>query len=387
MSLSGWDENKKLKLTIPAQSSELTDFPVLVNLASDSGVSNFDCSAVFEELGTSSKKIAIEIGDTGNQCYVEIENWDTDNAQLWVKVLTLSASVPTVLNLYYDSMQSDNTIYIGDTGDVPAQAVWDSNFVAVYHMAQDPSGGADCIFDSTSNANHCTPSGSMTSDDLVDSNIGKAIEFDGVDDEMASISNIGISGGAARSIDFVSKASGPKEAILSLGVDAIGCKYDIQTEDPVSSGFRAALNGGNRIWPLDLTTDVRYITIVLPLNDDMSNSLAYSDGELLTPTSTVVLTVNTTAASILLGESPAGGFNLNGTIDEVRVSDVVRDSSWVSATYLSNTDTLITFSTGITDRYIPAFTNFPKSYNIALMPDFRPNILIRQKRKGFSKAF
>jgi len=49
-------------------------------------------------------------------------------------------------------------------------------------MAQDPSGGANCILDSTTNENHGTPTGSMTTSDLVDGKIGKAIDFDGSDD-------------------------------------------------------------------------------------------------------------------------------------------------------------------------------------------------------------
>jgi len=132
----------------------------------------------------SNKKIAVELADTGVQTQVEVENWESDKAILHVKVPTISATVPTILNLYYDSEQLDNTTYIGDTGDTPAQAVWDSNFVAVYHMSQDPSTGGACILDSTANARHATPSGSMTNTDLIDGYTGKALIFDGIDDYL-----------------------------------------------------------------------------------------------------------------------------------------------------------------------------------------------------------
>ena len=49
-------------------------------------------------------------------------------------------------------------------------------------MAQDPSGTAPQILDSTSNHHHGTSNGSMTSADLVDGDLGKAIDFDGGDD-------------------------------------------------------------------------------------------------------------------------------------------------------------------------------------------------------------
>lgn len=64
-----------------------------------------------------------------------------------------------------------------------SEAVWDSNYKAVYHMNNDPNGDvANSIKDSTSNAKHGSPSGSMTTADLVDSDYGKGIEFDGTND-------------------------------------------------------------------------------------------------------------------------------------------------------------------------------------------------------------
>ena len=51
----------------------------------------------------------------GTQCDVEIESWNTQ-AYLWVKVPTINAGAATVLYLYYDATQPDNTAYVGDIG-------------------------------------------------------------------------------------------------------------------------------------------------------------------------------------------------------------------------------------------------------------------------------
>ncbi len=67
---------------------------------------------------------------------------------------------------------------------LPHYSVWDEYFKLVYHMDQDPSGGADCIKDSTINNNHGTPAGTMLTEDLVAGQIGKAIALDGSDDEI-----------------------------------------------------------------------------------------------------------------------------------------------------------------------------------------------------------
>jgi hypothetical protein len=134
MSLVDWDANKKIAITAPTQSSELTDFPVLVNLSGSSGVGSFDCSAVFTDLGANSKKIAVEIGDTGEQCFVEIERWDhvNESAQLWVKIPTVSASASTVLNLYYDSTHGDNLAHVGEASDNLVEMVVDAGEEGTY---------------------------------------------------------------------------------------------------------------------------------------------------------------------------------------------------------------------------------------------------------------
>jgi len=148
------------------------------------GINNTDVTDIFSEIGSNSLKIAITKNDGVSQIYGEIEEWDSVNKKglIWVSSsdLVLSSSGPTDLYIYYDSTQNDNTNFIGTAGNRPE--VWNSNFVAVYTMAQDPSAGAGCIIDSSGNGNNGTPNGGMTSGDLVEGQIGKAIQFDGVDD-------------------------------------------------------------------------------------------------------------------------------------------------------------------------------------------------------------
>lgn len=89
------------------------------------------------------------------------------------------------------SMSSDTTwrIYAGNGAATMPEAsdtlgsenVWDSDYWAVWHMAQDPT---TSILDSTSNDRRLTSYGSMTTGDLVDGPFGKAIDFDGTDDRL-----------------------------------------------------------------------------------------------------------------------------------------------------------------------------------------------------------
>ena len=145
--------DKRMQLTIDNSkiNEDLINFPVLIHLSDSSGITSVDVTSVFDELTTSGtgKKIAVYTtsGTQDVQCYTEIENWVTtsgnEESWLWVKVPTISSGVAAHLYLYYDKDVSDNTSYIGDTGETPARNVWDNNFKAVYHLGEDPSKGYD----------------------------------------------------------------------------------------------------------------------------------------------------------------------------------------------------------------------------------------------------
>ncbi|MCK4529511.1 DUF2341 domain-containing protein, partial [candidate division WOR-3 bacterium] len=171
--LNSWKKRVKLIVDNTNIDGDLSNFPILIKISNSSGIGSTNVTSIFTELGsdTNRKKVAITTSDGTTQCYVEIERFDYSNsvAWLWVKAPSVASGATTDFYLYYDNSKSDNTSYIGDTGDTPAQSVWDSNFKLVMHMAQDPNGDvAGAIKDSTSNVNHGTPAGAMTSADLVD---------------------------------------------------------------------------------------------------------------------------------------------------------------------------------------------------------------------------
>jgi len=93
---------------------------------------------------------------------------------VWVNVASVPSSSDLALRVYY-----------GDAGAVQQanpQLVWNSNYAAVYHCEQDPSGAAPQILDSTANAKHLTTVGTMLTGDLVAAKVGKGLDLDGVDD-------------------------------------------------------------------------------------------------------------------------------------------------------------------------------------------------------------
>ena len=142
--LTGWANGTQLTVNHAKVGGTLSKFPVLIHVSSSSGITAADVSSVFSSIGANSGKIAVTGADGVSQQYVEIERWDSANRQayLWTKIPSVSNIADTVLYLYYDNSKPDNTAYVGATGSAAAQNVWDSTFVAVWHMAQSGGGSA-----------------------------------------------------------------------------------------------------------------------------------------------------------------------------------------------------------------------------------------------------
>jgi hypothetical protein len=267
----------------------------------------------------------------------------------------ISSSEDTILFLYYDSTQDDNTTYVGDPGDTAAQNVWNSNFVARYGMAQDPSGGTDCIIDSTANANHGTPYGSMTSDDLVDGEIGKAIDFDGIDD-VIEITGAGLNNLAADDFtilySFVSNA--PDDDARQLfskrsdsgdlpGITNFHERRDDREDETVqaSCDFGAAqtnLNGPITLSTFYRVAHVRSGTLIsLYVNGSLieSDDSAGNDAD-ISDTITLKIGSNRTKDDSFF----------QGQQSDYIISDSVGFSAdWIKADYYAQTNTLLTTGT------------------------------------------
>ena len=348
MGLAGWNVNNKLELTIDGSKIDggMADFPVLITLFSGSGQTGHDTTCVFDELATASgsydnrKKIAVTTTISGieTELYVEIERWDdttasgNEQAWLWTKVPTLVSGTDTDLYLYYDSNHTTNSGHIGDTGETPAQNVWDSNFVGVWHMAQDPSGGSNCILDSTSNTNHGTPAGSMTSADLVDGKIGKAIDFDGNNDYLATgITSIGAGGPATWEMvmNLTQQASTKGTYIYTSPVmyihNANNYVYFWDTNDYFNTAIDA---------------DDNYLAI--NYDGTTSTSKLYKNGGAPVSATQQAGNHDIDAWNGWIGDN---SLSMYGNFSEHRMSSIVRTAAWIKATYYSNWDNLITFGT------------------------------------------
>lgn len=160
---SNWLYRQKITIDNTKVAGDLTDFPVAIQIDS--------ANDVFNKALASGNDILFTASNGTTKLKHELSVYDNATPLLIAFVKTnLSGSNDTIIYMYYGYSKAD------DQSD--KNNVWDTNFKGVWHLEEDPSGGAECILDSTSNGYTGTPEGSMTSGDLITAKIGKGIDFE-----------------------------------------------------------------------------------------------------------------------------------------------------------------------------------------------------------------
>jgi len=106
-------------------------------------------------------RIAFTSSDGETQLYADCELFDVSESKAIYHVSktgwTVSSSTDTDIYLYYDNTADHNTTYISKSGGTAAQSVWDSNFKAVYHMADADNARIDVGSAATDRASASVP--------------------------------------------------------------------------------------------------------------------------------------------------------------------------------------------------------------------------------------
>ncbi|MGC4119799.1 MAG: DUF2341 domain-containing protein [Myxococcales bacterium] len=335
-----WFVSTSYRKQITIQSARVpaaqVDFPVLINLASDA-----DLAARARPDGFD---LAFTLNDGVTQLSHEIERYNSTTGALvaWVKVPNLSSTANTVLYLYFGNPAS--------TDQQAATDVWDLHYRGVWHLAEDPSGTAPQMADSTANNRHGTSVGTMTASDQVAGRIGGGLDLDGANDAVRVTGLLGnptsytLSGWVN-----LRNASGSGSEVISLG-DDIGMRVDSPAQGIAGFFYNGAtwrdtyavqnIAGGG--WHL-----VSYT------NDGPGRAQRiYLDGaQVATSTFNDAITWGL-GANTLIGNHGNGkaNFLFNGVLDEIRVSDTPRAGSWIQ-TEFNNQSSPATFYTVGTQQF------------------------------------
>lgn len=297
------------------------------------------------------EQIATYIHGDVEQCYCEVEDWDTylNKALLWVKIPKILAEQPTEFYLYYDSNQTDNTEYIGNVGDWASTQVWSDNFVAVHHMNQKP---AEALLDSTSNVYNATPV-NMDGAHLVDGKVNKAIDFTTSNDYVNLNANLSMYTSVCHSLwvkpDNVAQARHYLTTVQADPPNLASFTYQERQGVHLATSLINAqyFITGNVCETLISTTNLVVDEwSLIHFCADPTGGKLYLNGK-LEDSSTAVPVVATVNEKFLGARLDSNGSDYaDAKMSEVRIAQSGRSSSWVKSDYLSTTDNFLTITSG-----------------------------------------
>jgi hypothetical protein len=236
------------------------------------------------------------------------------------------ASTPVSPN-YYSFTYPPNGVMPTVTTNVP----WDSNYVGVWHFKEDPSGTAPQMKDSTSNGNHLTSS-NMLSVNQVSGKIDGSLNYASLLSSYlsdTSATNIPVNNGVQTESAWFLVSSNPNSAqdILTLktsGDSAVKMGF-------TSQNFAISTGGGSTLVTASLSILSASTWHYVAYTYDGITNILYIDGAKVASSTSAP---NSGAPnSVYVGTLSGSGEFFNGQIDETRVSNIVRSSSWIYTEY------------------------------------------------------
>jgi len=338
---ANWQYRVKITIDNTKVPGNLTDFPVLIT------EDNIP-SAFWGHVKNDGTDIVITQSDEITKLKRELVSIDTvgEKLELWTKT-DLSGSADTDIYMYYGYAGASET---NDTD------TWDSDFIMVQHMNDDPD--TSHTQDSTSNNNDGTKKGTNepveTTGKWVSS---KGQEFDGgatADDRLncgkqSSINNIDVF-----TIEVWAKR-------YSSGEGGAGRIYDkndhifLGSSDPngklsFSARRWTTNNGGWQTPSGSISDDAWYYIVVRYDYGSTSNDptiLLNNINQSLTEYNTPSGSVGSDAASdFLIGDEYYAGRTFDGIMDEFRISDVERSDDWIETCYNNQNSPSTFYSVG-----------------------------------------
>ncbi len=234
----------RIELTIDHTKVEddLTEFPVYVNLS--------DLPAgFFDKVRADGGDIRVFKSDGETELPLEVVSFDKANSKghLFFKA-DLSSSVDTKAYIYYNSPES---VMYTRGGEYGLENVWNSNYKVVHHLVEASSANTAHYRDSTANRRHGTGGPSVWNPeppDQVDGALGKAAQFDGVEQSISSANDFQFIASEASVQAFIRRigdGQSSRSQVAGLGyhgaANIIG--FRVTDENILQLGQTALVNG------------------------------------------------------------------------------------------------------------------------------------------------
>jgi hypothetical protein len=323
--------------------SALANFPALISgtfadfaASADGGRISNTCT---QTVGNNTTAVPCDLIFTSDAAGATLLNWEfetwmpaTGAVNIWVNVPNLANG--TVVYAWY-GQPSVTTLQTS-----PA-ATWSSNFMAVYHLKENPAGTAPQMNDSTANANHATMNGAVQASQQQPGEIGGSVNFEGNTwAGLANPANFSFERTDSFSLSgwfkFASNAAG---TLLSKfpAVPSAGWALMQEPGPVLYLGLFGASNGALAATPAVTLGAWHYVVATYSGTSTVAGMQIYVDG-----VNKPLTTIGNTLASSMVNNLPAAidgraGPNQMSTasMDELRISTkgVVLSPAWVTASF------------------------------------------------------
>jgi len=314
-----------------AGTSNLSNFPVLVSLAD----ANLATAANGGSVGTvNGNDILFTASDGATKLNHEIESYNPSTGQLiaWVQVPTVSPTGDTVIFIYYGNPSAAN--------QQNAAGVWDSNYAGVWHLAN--NGGTISVSDSTSNANN----GTATSIAAATGKIDGAGSSNGGHLDVGNAASLQITGALTVEAWVNANAvTGNYYRLLSKFATGPYNGYELLLDANSGRPYLQLANNGNLnvAYGSALTAGSWYHVVG---SYDGTNLAVYVNG-VSGAAASAAGTLGNTGSVLRLFDASWQSAALNGTLDEVRVSNSARSAGWIATEYNNQSSPAAFLSAGL----------------------------------------
>jgi len=297
-----------------------SNFPVLISLT---GLSN---------INTNGTDVRFTASDGSTQLPREIESYSSATGTLvaWVKVSTVSYTENTIIYMYYGKPGDTEPAASSTYG---SEKVWTENYVGVWHLKE--TGTNPAVLDSTANHNN---SASQTWTPAA-GKIDGAGTFNGTSNSINITSNAGlnptsitVSGWANADVNNKWQYMAVKNVQWDVGRDNDGLYYlgvwnasgtvvaDVHATEATTEKWEYI------VFTYDGSRAKYYVNNNAVINTLVTGNLASTDN------------------IVSIGSQNGTGNYWDGSIDDVRVSNIARSAGWISTEY-NNQNSPSTFAT------------------------------------------
>ncbi len=346
--------------------TDQTNFPVLINLASDSSLAAHALASGNDILFTASDGVTV--------LPYEREKYTSGTGALvaWVSVPIVSHTTDTVLYLYYgNSTASDQQ---------NKTAVWDANYQGVWHLNQTPTGTAGDMADSTSGANNGT-SQTIAAGAQVAGKIDGSLTLDGASDYISTANSFAPATNSSETVQAwikttttsSNKVVGLEDVQTGTGASQADRQLYLQAGGKVRFG---TWNVGTGVADMAVSTntvnDGNWHSLVGVRDNTASKVYLYVDGALQATTN------STDGQAYTAGYWRIGSYHITasqwagndgyfaGSVDEVRVSQIARSADRIATEYTNEFSPSTFYSLGAETPV----NNFGNSTQFSQSPTF-----------------